>query len=121
MRVYILDFQSKNLEQILTWLSQDKRIEDTEVFENYTQFIEKVENLHPDLCFIRIGEYRISGLKAGKMVKQISPETRIVFMADDRAYALDAYEAGAWGYLLNPVERTKFEKCFAKRKYNDST
>ena len=116
MRVYILDKHDKCREQMLKWLLEDKRLTRAEVFEDYILFIERIGKHPPDLCFIRLGWEGIPGLKTADMVKQSSPKTRIVFIADDRDYALDAHEVGADGYLLCPVERTRFEKCFEKKE-----
>lgn len=113
MRVYILDVQSKSLEQILLWLSESSEVTEFEVFGDYIKFIEKIEESPPDLCFIRLGVDMIPGLKAAGMVQQISSDIRIIFVSDDKDYALDAYEIGAYGYLVCPVKRDKLEKCLA--------
>lgn len=111
MRVYILDRRGKTREQILEWLSEDKRLTCVEVFENYIQFIEQIGNSPPDLCIIRLGWDGIPGLKTADMAKQISPDIRVVFIAEDRDYALDAFEVRADGYLLCPLHREKFYRC----------
>ncbi len=110
MKVYILDVQGKIREQMLKWLSEDKEIEGVGVFEDYVRFIEQVGKAPPDFCFIRLGKDGIPGLKIAGMVQQISSDVRIVFVSDDRDYAVDAYEVGAYGYLLSPINREKFEK-----------
>lgn len=116
MRVYILDKQSKSREQMLEWLSEDKRLTGIEVFEDYIRFIEQVGKSPPDFCVIRLGKDEIPGLKTGDMVRQTSPDIKIIFISDDRDYALDAYEVGAYGYLLCPVQRDKLEKYLMIKK-----
>lgn len=116
LRVYILDIQGKSREQIQQWLSEDIKLTVTEVFEDYIPFIELVWKSPPQCCVIRLGNNGIPGLKAAAMVRQVSPDTRIVFISDDRDYALDAYEIGADGYLLCPVERKKLKKYLMTEK-----
>jgi len=116
LRVYILDKHGKCREQILKWLSEDKRLIEAEVFEDHILFIEETDKNPPDLCIIRLGLEGIPGLRTADMVKQTSPKTHIVFIADDRDYALDAHEVGADGYLMCPIERTRFEKCLMKKE-----
>lgn len=116
MRVYILDKKSKSREKMQGWLSEDKRVEGIEGFEDYIQFIERVGKSPPDICFIRLGDDRIPGLKIADMIRQISSDTRIVFISDDGDYALDAYEVGAYGYLLCPVMKDKLEKYLIMKK-----
>ncbi|MEN6350078.1 MAG: response regulator [Syntrophomonas sp.] len=111
MRVYILDEQVESREQILKWLSENKKLTGIEVFEDYALFVEQVGKSPPDFGIIRLGGNEIPGLKVGEMVKQISPDVRIIFISDDRKSALDAYELGAYGYLLCPLLKDKFENC----------
>lgn len=116
MRVYILDRRCKTREQILEWLSDDKMLTGVESFEDYIKFIEQIGNSPPDFCIIRLGWDGIPGLKTADMVRQISPDIRVVFISDDRDYALDAFEVRADGYLLCPVKRDKLEKCLMMKK-----
>ncbi len=98
------------------WLSEDKRVEGIEVFEDYIQFIERVGKAPPDFCAIRLGCDGIPGLKAADMVRQISLDIMIIFISEDSEYALDAYEVGAYGYLLCPVMKDKLEKYLIMKK-----
>ena len=116
MRVYILDRPGKIRDQMRKWLSEDKRLIGVEVFQDYIQLIEEVGNSPPDFCFIRLGQDGIPGLKTADMVRQISSDTRIIFISDDRDYALEAYEVGAYGYLLCPIKRDKLEKYLMMKK-----
>jgi len=116
LRVYILDRRSKSRDQMLGWLSEDKRIIELKAFEDYIQFIEQIENSPPDFCIIRLGQDDIPGLQAADMVRQKSLDIRIIFLSDDRDYALDAFEVRADGYLLCPVKRAKLEKCLMINK-----
>lgn len=116
MKVYILDRQGKCRNQMLKWLSEDKQLTGIKVFEDYIQFIERTESSPPDFCIIRLGWNGIPGFKTADMVRQISPDIRILFISDDRDYALDAYEAGAYGYLLCPVKKDKLEKYLMIKK-----
>ena len=116
MRVYVLDIKSNNSEKLLKWLYEDKRVEVIRTFEDHRDFIEMVKVSSPDLCVVRLGRDEIPGLKAADMVKQISPGTRTVFVSSSRDYAVDAYEVGAYGYLLSPVKRDKLEKYLMMKK-----
>ena len=116
MKVYILDRRSKSRDQVLKWLSGDKRLTAVEVFEDYIQFIEQTEKSPPAFCIVRLGLDGIPGIKTADMVRQIGADIRIIFISDERDYALDAFEAGAYGYLLCPVEKGKLEKYLMMKK-----
>lgn len=115
MRAYILDVQGRIREQMLKWLSENKKIDGIEVFEDYAQFVEQIREFPPEFCFIRLGKDGIPGLKVAGMVQQISSDIRIVFVSDDRNYAVDAYEVGAHGYLICPLKKEKLNKCLARK------
>lgn len=95
---------------MLKWLLEDKRLIEVGVFEDYIKFIEQISKSPPNFCIIRLGVDEIPGLKVADMVRQISSDSKIVFISDERDYALDAYEIGAYGYLLCPIEKKKFLK-----------
>jgi two-component system LytT family response regulator len=113
LRVYILDKKNDNRELMRHWLSQKQNVSVVEIFEDQVACIERVEYLPPDLCFIRLGIESIPGLKTARMIHIINPEIRLVFVTEGRDYALDAYEIGAYGYLLLPLEKGKFDRCLS--------
>jgi len=110
VKVYILDEQNIDREQLIAWLSESVRMTEIEVFEDHIQFIKRTWKFPPHWCFIRLGHDQIPGLKTARAIKT-NPDIRIVFISDDRHYALDAHEIGAYGYLLCPVERDRLKKC----------
>lgn len=116
VRVFFLDRGGPGLDKILAWLSGKKNIREVSVIKDPDLFLEQVEWEKPDLVMIRLGDSDIPGLNIGRMVKALEPEIRIVFVSDERVYALDAYEVGAYGYLLSPITETKLRKIFSSRK-----
>lgn len=96
---------------MLEWLWTEKRFTEVEAFEDYTRLVEQAGNSPPDFCIIRLGRDEIPGLKIAETVKQISPDVRIIFISDERNFALAAYELGAHGYLLCPLVKDKFQSC----------
>ena len=114
MKVYILDVGGPTLDKMLLWLSENSLVKVVAVFEKPDEFLERIEREKPDLIFIRLGNDEIPGLKTGKMVMALNQNIRVVFVSDERDYALDAYEIGAFGYLLCPVTKDKFNKLVVK-------
>src|SRR6185295_11487992 len=58
--------------------------------------------LKPDVVVVDIAMPLLNGLDAARQIKQLLPETRIVFltMNEDPDLAAEAFRAGASGYLL---------------------
>ncbi len=111
MRVHILDSCGNGLNKILAWLSENTRVREVSLLKNPETFLEKVEKEQPELVLIRLGDNDIPGLKIGKMVNLMNENIRIVFVSAEKDYAIDAYEVGAYGYLLCPVKKEKLDKC----------
>ena len=111
MNVCVLDNKSESLKRMLECLSDNKRISEVEVFEDYDLFIVKVIKSNPALCIIRLGCEEIPGLKAARMVKMVNSNIRVVFISESRDYALDAFEIGANGYLLGAADKKTLDKC----------
>lgn len=64
--------------------------------------LEKVRIHHPDVLLLDIAMPKLSGLEVAQMVKTASPETKVVILSmyEKEAYACQALEAGALGYVL---------------------
>jgi len=112
VRVFILHTGGSGLDKIVTWLAEKTGIKEVAVMKSPDGFLERVKRDRPEMVFIRIGNSEIPGLGVAQMVTAIDRNIRIVFVAEEKDYALDAYEVGAYGYLLCPIEREKFELLF---------
>lgn len=110
LRVHILDTGDEGLDKILSWLSENKAVKEVLVLKKPLDFLEKVEKEKPELVFIWIGTTDISGLNIGRRIKAMNSQMRLVFISVDKDYAIDAYDIGAYGYLLYPLEKKKFDK-----------
>jgi DNA-binding NarL/FixJ family response regulator len=60
------------------------------------------DKLRPDIVVVDVAMPLLNGLDAARQLKQVLPETRIVFltMNEDPDLAAEAFRAGASGYLL---------------------
>ena len=68
---------------------------------NGRSLVEEASRLKPDVMVVDIGMPLLNGLDAGRQVKQILPETRLVYltMLEDADVAAEAFRAGASAYL----------------------
>jgi len=60
------------------------------------------QNLHPDVIVLDIGMPLLNGLDAGRQLKVMMPEVKLVFltMNEDADLTTEAFRIGASGYLL---------------------
>jgi hypothetical protein len=114
LRVYVLENNYPKIQNMLQWLAENSSIEMISLIKSEELFLELAEQEPPDFAFIRLGDDNISGISIGNRLNRMGGMTEIVYIAENAEYALTAYEAGAAGYLVDPVERSKLEKYLKK-------
>ena len=105
MRIYVIDDELtvlKASEQIIR-----RALPDAEVtaFQSSAEALDALNHLSKplDVCFCDIEMPGINGLEFALRLKQISPETKIVFVTAYSEYALEAFRIHANGYILKPI------------------
>lgn len=78
-------------------------------FDDAQEALEYVETCEESLpyAFLDIRLRGILGIELAKEIKEIRPETRIIFCSAYTEYALDAFSVHAIGYLLKPITEEK--------------
>jgi DNA-binding NarL/FixJ family response regulator len=61
-----------------------------------------VQEVKPDIVLLDISMPLLNGIDAARQIKRLSPNTKLIFltMHADRDYVIEAFRAGASGYLL---------------------
>ncbi len=115
MRVCILE-KDTSVSQInlLSWLYEKKDVEEITFIKSKKQFLKIAEKDPPDIVFIRVCSDQPTGLSILETFYKSMKNTKVVFVSEIRDYALEAYNVGASGYLVEPIERKRFESCFSK-------
>ena len=115
MRVCILENNSGDLQMhLLSWLYEKKDVEEITFIKNKIQLLKLAEREPPDVAFIRLSSAEPVGLSILKTLHKSAENTEVVFISEIDDYALEAYDAGASGYLVEPIEKNSFERCFSK-------
>ena len=109
MRIYVIDDEPpvlKASEQVIR-----RALPDAEVtaFMSSAEALEALNNPSepPDVCFCDIEMPGINGLEFALRLKQISPETKIIFVTAYSEYALEAFRIHANGYILKPMNAVR--------------
>lgn len=74
---------------------------------NSREAIEQTANLRPDVLLLDIRMPGMNGLRLLRCLKERFPDIRVVILTnyDDEQFLLEAFRAGAFGYLLKNVSR----------------
>jgi DNA-binding NarL/FixJ family response regulator len=64
--------------------------------------VERAEELQPDLILLDIGLPRLNGIEAGRRIRKVSPNSKILFVSQEPSADVvqEALNLGARGYLL---------------------
>ena len=86
-------------------------------FTKPVQAMEYVREHPVALTFLDIELGRVSGLDLCREMLRIRPRTNVVFLTAFREYSLDAWNTGACGFLLKPLEVDAVRKQLASLRY----
>lgn len=64
--------------------------------------VRKAEELQPNLIFLDIGLPTLNGIEAARLIRTLSPESKIIFISQERSADVvqEAMRLGAWGYVV---------------------
>ena len=77
----------------------------SEVLELLEEWTGEPQQISYAFLDIQLGE--MSGIELAKIIKEKSPDTKIIFCTAYREYSCDAWNLHALGYLMKPVETDK--------------
>lgn len=102
IRLVVVDDHEVARRGIRSVLSEDPGIEIVGELGNGEDAITRVRELRPDVVLLDISLPGMSGIEAANNIRQIAPESRIIFVSqhDSPLIAKDALLTGAYGYVV---------------------
>lgn len=104
MLIFAIDDEPRMLK--LLYKAIKEAVPDAEImdFEYHDELLGALKaGKRPDVVFSDIELEEINGIGLAVMIKDISPDTNIIFVTGYSQYAADAYRIHANGYILKPV------------------
>ena len=86
-------------------------------FTKPSQAIEFVRNHPVALVFLDLELGKVSGLDLCRELIRIKPRVNVVYLTAYRDYSFDAWDTGASGYLLNPLEAEAVRRQLIHLRY----
>ena len=69
-----------------------------------------INDRNTDLMLIDTGFKAADFIALTRMIRNRSPRTGMIIIADDESYALQAYEVHATGYIIKPVRKSRLKE-----------
>ena len=115
MRIGICDDNENDLKamaELFRHMAPDHRID---LFSDSAELLSAVsDGVIYHLLFLDIIMPGMNGMELARQIRQISPKTKIVFLTDSAAYALEAFSVRALHYIKKPMTETELLDCLER-------
>ncbi|CAL65717.1 LytR/AlgR family response regulator transcription factor [Christiangramia forsetii] len=113
MKALVIDDEELARRRVLNLLEDVEKIEVIGECSNGRTAIERINTDKPDLVFLDINMKDMNGFEVLKQV-EISPKPIVIFVTAYDNYALKAFDAEAFDFLLKPFKDQRFFKTINK-------
>jgi two-component system, LytTR family, response regulator len=113
LNAILVDDEPLAREELKAMLDEDGRVKVVCEFDNAIDCLSQYRDYQPDVLFVDIHMPKIDGLEL-LSIMQNEPNIQIVLVTAYDDYALKAFEAAAFDYLLKPVEELRLAKTIER-------
>ena len=107
MKIICVDDEPLAVEYTLDQCSLIPEIDEAIGFKTAQSALNWLRDHSADIAILDINMPEIDGITLAARIKQVRPETSILFLTAYKEYAFDAYAVHPSGYLLKPVSQEK--------------
>lgn len=104
MRFLIVDNEENMLEKLRGILQSECPETEILTYTDPAEALEETKRQEVSAAFLDTEISGMTGLELAVYLKNINPNTHIIFVTEHRKYAVDAFAIHATGYLLKPVD-----------------
>ena len=105
MRVICVDDERILMEDTVAMCRELPEVSDVNGFTRPQEALEWLGSHQVDLALLDIDMPEMSGIELTIRIKDLSPDTAVIFLTGYAKYAVDAFAVRATGYLLKPVSK----------------
>ncbi len=117
MRILCVDDDKNDRELLLAAVKEAKPDAEVMVFEKQAHLVKEAGSGGCDVAMLDINMSGLHGLDLGMFLKEISPNTNIIFVTAHPEHAVKAMEMRASGYIVKPVTAEKVKKELSDLRY----
>lgn len=128
LRVAICDDDASSISRITDFVyricGEKGLLPDIYSYHDGDELVERYA-IDTDFLFLDVEMPLLDGIQAATMIRERDSHVIIVFMSNYEQYAIRGYQAGAWRYLLKPIEWQAFcrevslplDKCLREKDH----
>ena len=110
MKIICVDDERILMEDIVSLCLELPNTTEAKGFTKPKEALKWLENNSADIALLDIDMPEMNGLELAAKIKELSPDTSIIFLTGYSHFAADAFKLHASGYLLKPIDRKELEE-----------
>lgn len=111
MKYIIVGLDEKSADDLMKILDGYKTLDFKGNFKILEIAEKNIRKERPDIVFIRTDKIELNAFKLTKLIRDLNPVTKIIFISSKAQYAVEAFECEVDGFLLLPFHDEKIRKC----------
>jgi DNA-binding NarL/FixJ family response regulator len=102
IRILVVDYFAPWRQYICSILQAQPELHVVAETADGLEAVQKAQSLQPDLILMSIGLPRLSGIEAARRIREVAPQSKIVFVCLESSldFVQEAFSAGASGYVV---------------------
>ncbi|PAB59504.1 LytR/AlgR family response regulator transcription factor [Anaeromicrobium sediminis] len=121
MRGIIVEDEYPAREELKYFIDKYSSIDIIEEFESSVKALEFIEKKEVDIIFLDINMPNLNGMSFAKIINKFQKKPKIVFITAYKDYAIDAFEVGAFDYILKPYSEERIIHTLKKLERTNGT
>lgn len=114
LRVLAVDDERPSLDELSYLLEQSALVDEVEVAPSATEALRLLQREGFDAALVDIKMPGLDGLELARVLGRFAHPPGIVFVTAFDAHAVEAFDVGAAGYLLKPVDGARLDRVLRR-------
>jgi DNA-binding LytR/AlgR family response regulator len=119
LSILAVDDEAPALDELSYLLEGSPRVERVAVARSATDGLRRLRDEEFDVVLLDVRMPGLDGLELARVLNRFSTPPAIVFVTAHEDHALEAFEVGAAGYLLKPVDAERLEQVLRRVDRSD--
>jgi DNA-binding LytR/AlgR family response regulator len=114
LSILAVDHEGPSLGELSFLLRSSTLVAEVVVASTATDALLRLSDTRFDLVLLDVRIPGLGGLELARLLTRFSEPPIVVFVTADESYALQAFDVGAAGYLLKPLDRDRLERILRR-------
>ncbi len=110
MKIICVDDEELVLSLIVYMCEQLSQVDEVKGFSDPEKALEYLKTNYADIALLDIDMPKMNGITLAVKIKELHPNTSVIFLTGYSHYAVEAFKIHAKGYLLKPINKEQLEE-----------